>query len=760
MLNQVFRRSAGAVFAAAAIVATVSLGVSSNRATADDQAVPLGAGSYSLKLPQGAKLPPRRMYGSSDVRGKMPTNDWWSSLAWLPFSDRQFPHPLGVQAEPAGLRVFHSGARITSNKDGIFGFSPGPGGGDLTLGHSAQAEFPSADVDRFSDWFVTAKFRQEDRVLRVSYGHGSPFVFAKFEGGSPRLTFHEIPRIWGGDASHPVLGLTVGDRHYGLFAPVGAKWSGLGSKTVTCLTDKPYFSLAALPDASKTTLDLFLKHAYAHVIDTQVHWTYDPQASLVTTRFRFVTEAVEGTERNTLFALYPHQWRYSDQKLLGLEYPSVRGRLKLAMGSAFETRMAFPGVLPCLPNAGGGDAARMRSFLKAEADLPEPPFRDTYWDGKWLGRTASLVSTARQYDQAELADKLLDRLRRRLEYWFTAATPKGQPKSSGLFYYDDLWGTLIGYPASYGSDDELNDHHFHYGYFLRAAAEVALHDRAWGNDERWGAMVKLLARDMANPRHDDPLFPFLRNFDPYAGHSWASGHAKFADGNNNESSSEAMNAWCGLILWGEATGDQALRDLGIYLFTTEMNAIDEYWFDVHDENHPPDYLPSVVTMIWGGKGANATWFTANPEAIHGINWLPIHGGSLYLGHFPAYVAKNYAALAAENKGTTWDEWADLIWMYRALVDPEDAARQFEAGVEKTAFEAGNSRANAYHWISTLANLGRVDPTVTANTPLYAVFGQGQRRTYCVYNPTDKARSVTFSDGHVVQAKERGFTVDR
>jgi endoglucanase Acf2 len=40
-------------------------------------------------------------------------------------------------------------------------------------------------------------------------------------------------------------------------------------------------------------------------------------------------------------------------------------------------------------------------------------------------------------------------------------------KRSGVFAYDRTWGTLIGYPPSYGSDTELNDHHFHYGYFVR-----------------------------------------------------------------------------------------------------------------------------------------------------------------------------------------------------------------------------------------------------------------------------------------------------
>jgi len=310
-------------------------------AGAADRVVPLGAGSYSLTLPAGARLPPRRIYAASGLGVKMPTNDWWSSLAWVPFSDRQFPHPLGVQAEPTGLRVFHAGAGLTANKDGIFGFSPGPGGGDLTLGHSAQTEFETAEVDGFSDWFVTARFAREGHVLRVSYGHGSPFVFARFEGGTPRLTFRETPSILEGDEQGLVLGLSVGNRHYGLFAPSGGKWSGIGTGTITCLTDKPYFSLAVLPDASKATLDLFQQHSYAHVVDTQVSWNYDPRSSLVRTSFRFTTEAMEGSERNTMFALYPHQWRHTDRTLVGLEYPSVRGRLKLAAGNGFDTKMAY-----------------------------------------------------------------------------------------------------------------------------------------------------------------------------------------------------------------------------------------------------------------------------------------------------------------------------------------------------------------------------------------------------------------------------------
>jgi endoglucanase Acf2 len=346
----------------------------------------------------------------------------------------------------------------------------------------------------------------------------------------------------------------------------------------------------------------------------------------------------------------------------------------------------------------------------------------------------------------------------RLEGWFTASPDQAGRDPDGMFYYNRRWGTLIGYPASYGSDDQLNDHHFHYGYFVKAAAELARHDPAWAAKDRWGGMVRTLIRDFASPDRSDRMFPWLRNFDPYAGHSWASGSAMFADGNNQESSSEAMNAWAGIILWGETTGDTALRDLGIYLFTSEMDAIDDYWFDVLGRYRPKAYTPSVVTMVWGGKGVNETWFTREPEMVHGINWLPIHGGSLYLGRYPEYVRKNYQALVAENGGPRWKHWGCLALMYRALDDAADAAEQFDTLAASLPIEGGNSKANAYHWIGNLAAMGQVDRSTTADCPLYAVFRKGNRKTYVVYNASPDARQATFSDGTVLKAAA-GFTVE-
>jgi endoglucanase Acf2 len=491
-------------------------------------------------------------------------------------------------------------------------------------------------------------------------------------------------------------------------------------------------------------------------METRVDWGYTPENALVTTRYTITTKPMEGTETKTLFALYPHQWRHTETPLSGLTYVCLRGPLKLAAGNGFVTQMKFPGILPVLPNANPGDTAAIRSLLDEAAAQKSQFAPDTYWDGKNLGRLATLMQIGQQTGPDAAAGEFRQRLRNRLETWLRATDANGQPKTQQLFYYDANWGALIGCPASYGSDVELNDHAFHYGYFVHAAAALAFHDPEWAR--AWGPLIELLARDMACGDRGDSRFPFLRVFDPYAGHSWASGAGKFADGNNQESSSEAMNAWAGLMLWGEATGNTTLRDLGAWLFTTELAAVEDYWFDVTGELRPKEYTPSVVTMVWGGKSVNETWFSPKPEDIHMINWLPFTGPSMYLGRYPAYVRRNYEALRREVGSEEWRRAADLILMYRALDDPDDALRQYQARATTLTTDSGNSKANVLYWIGNLKVLGQVDRSITGNQPMVAVFLREGNRTYVAYNAQPQPKTVRFSDGMTLDCPSRSMVM--
>ena len=108
----------------------------------------------------------------------------------------------------------------------------------------------------------------------------------------------------------------------------------------------------------------------------------------------------------------------------------------------------------------------------------------------------------------------------------------------------------------------------------------------------------------------------------------------------------------------------------------------EYWFDVTGENFPCVLGKTAAGMIWGGKADHATWFSTSPEMIHGINWLPLTGASLYLDMDSAYAAGNYAEMVSEN-GAAPDEWKDIAWEYLSFTDPGAAWTLYKANIVRS-----------------------------------------------------------------------------
>ena len=730
------------------------------------ETVRVGGGSYATKLDARFKSPQKLIYRTENLAKRpMPNTDWWSSIAWVPLSFPHYAHPLAMNFEKSGLRLHYPGNQIVANQTAMIGSFPIGVLHDLTIGLENVREFPEALVDDFSDWFVKVRLEEKTSRLDVSYGHGSPFVFARNKGGAATLKFPFRPLIWSGDAGSSNLGITIGRNHYGIFAPTGARIEGLGSSRFTIRSTKDYFSIAVLPTADKSLLKEFAKVAHAHVVDTKVNFKFEQSSATVLSKFEFKTQSLEGTNSETIFALYPHQWRNAGKmKYFEPSYKSVRGKMKIAKGKDFQTSMRFPGVLPAIPNRlTAAESVKIenniRSYFPPIDRVAKTDARDTYWEGKYLGALTTMLAISEQLNQDEtkkLSIKLATDAKKLLQKWLVANSNNGKLEKR-FFYYDKNWTTLIGYPASYGSDVQLNDHHFHYGYFLYAAGQLAIHDEGFRKQAGLGPMLKLLMRDIASPDAEDKMFPRLRCFDPYAGHSWASGDAKYNDGNNMESSSEAMNAWCGMILLGHAWNDQSIRDLGICLYTNEMHAIEEYWFDVHRENFEKGFGRPAAGMVWGGKTAYETWFSPKPEMIHGINWLPIHGGSIYLGRFPEYANRNFTKMINAKTSGKIDSWKDLTIMFRALSNPRDALSRLE-NWRDIKVESGNSRANLEYWVRNFAELGIVERKITCNQPLSAVFNNKAKLTYCFYNIDDSPRTAKFSDGTILKSNKRGFAI--
>lgn len=556
--------------------------------------------------------------------------------------------------------------------------------------------------------------------------------------------------------SDNVLGITINGNHYGLFAPEHSTWTvDESAGTIRSNLDgKAYFSLAILPDNTEETLAYFEDHAYAFIKDTKVDFVYDQASAEVITHFSATTELKEaGHSNEPLLSLYRHQWLNTDADLTDISYVSPRGEMKLIEGHDFSTTFEYTGILPTLPNV-MDSAHSQQLYAEITATYQELSHRpevitalDSYWAGKDMGELSELAKIADQVGHTEARDFFINTIKSELEDWFTSDPSKLGDKQ---FYYNEVWGTLQAYPASFHSETQINDHHFHYGYFIQAAATIAQFDPTWA--QHWGGIVDLMIRDVANPDRGNTDYPYLRNFDPYAGNFWASGHGAFASGNNQESSSEAMNFASATLAWGMATGNAAVTGLGAYLYSTQLQSIEQYWFDVDNAVFPTGFDHPVVGMIWGDGAAYSTFFSAEPEMIQGINFLPFTGGSLYLGRNKDYMAANYQELLKSNNGIE-NDWVDIIWQYQALLDPAAALNKFNAS-PTYASESGESYVHTFHWLNNLNTLGQVEADIRADTPFYAVFNKNGLLTYTAYNWSDDPLVVHFSDGVQLELEPR------
>ena len=723
----------------------------------------IGAGSIARVQPEDGAAPPREIYATEELSAPYPSNDWWTTLLWRPRSDNLWIHPLAARVTDSGLAITYPDewqvgdapytwggrtddfAEMTSSPDA----STAPIATDLTVTHPDVAGGVPAKVADYGDWSVTYRQTDGDATFEATLTQGSPFVYVETADGGVDVSFEGDVSVWH-ERNH-VLGVTVGGNHYGLFAPPGASWDGVGTDSVSSgLDGAGYASVALLPEATPDALNAFRRRAYAFVTDTTVAWEYDAERSAVVTDYEFELDAKHGRADETLTALYPHQAKRTAAELRDWSYVSPRGEMPVHAGSSFTTELPYRGVLPYLPDV--ADVPNLSEHVD-DVESEETLIRDwqgdgTYWTGKNFERLLQLAPLAEQVGDEAAADRFRGAMRDELETWFSAGSD-GEVDDTDLFWYDDAWGTLNGAPMSFGADDDLNDHHFHYGYWVKAAAELARVDPDWGRDDAYGGLVDLLVRDYANPDRDDDRFPLFRNFSPYAGHSWASGSGELPAGCNQESSSEAINAYAAMVLWGELTGDDEIRDAGVYLYTHEVHATLEYWFDVGDENLPDAWPYDYAAMVWGRGYKYATWFNQDPESIHAINYLPVGGHSMYLGWNRDAAAANWTELLENDGGGSFDLgwYTDVLWEFRALSNPDEARDWYDT--EYSAGDFAESRAHTAHWIYTLDAVGSPDATVTADTACYSVFRDGSTRTYVAYNAGDEESTVSFSDGTAV-----------
>lgn len=456
-----------------------------------------------------------------------------------------------------------------------------------------------------------------------------------------------------------------------------------GSTTLSAGDTATWYALP--PEATEAAAATLRTAAADPVTGVDVTYGVGDQVARTTLTYRTAGGAP------TAYVLMPHH-RTGDQpdrQDCGLgAYPSVYGDLELCAGSQLTS---FAPALPAaaqLDLAGISDEQRTAIVAALESDVADTPAfpSDTYFGGKALNRAASLVVLGEQLGVPDVVADLRATTVDALREW---AEPDGcDRRDARCFVYDEAARSVIGLTPSFGSD-ELNDHHFHYGYILAAAGLLAQDDASLAAE--LAPVMDLLAQDIAAALPSDEL-PQLRSFDPYAGHSWASGTSPFADGNNQESSSEAVTAWNGLGLWAQASDQPDLATQATWLASTEALTARTYW-TAPDLEQFEGFEHTMVSLNWGGKRDYATWFSPEPNAILGIQLIPMGPvqTSIALGVDPEQIR---ASVQEATPGGYGVQFGGYLLMYRALAGPDDAAEAWQeaTSLPDVAVDDGSSRS--------------------------------------------------------------------
>lgn len=725
------------------------------------------------------------------------THRWWGSIPFMgemrvgASTDSGYitPDPITARITERGVRILGiPGGLRTGTNDTLYSI-PDPFSevfDGIAVGNSAYSNL-DAFLKDYSDGSVTVQWKSgATAVMEATFVHGSPYVYftalqgnlvvrTKSADGGEKGVFHQSGNnlgIWTDVAGNRNAFLIVGHD--------ATTYSGVNTNSIGVSNSTRRITVAWLPQLTGTPdaamISAFAQYAAQRVDKVNINYTVDRAANKVTVSHQY---QFNGANVTTMAGMLPLHWKNSTQGVTSYKVRSARGVTKFAATSAFSYTIPYVGVLPYFPeNIGDYNATQLRALVTEFVNQGTSKWNtatDTYWAGKNYGKVAELAAIARSIGMTTEANQMIAWLKAELQDWFRANTT-GALDTTKYFAYEGNWNTLLGFDESFGAQQQLNDHHFHYGYFVRAAAEICRVDAAWCGSTQYGPMVELLIRDYAAGR-DDAMFPYLRNFDPAYGFSWASGHANFALGNNNESTSEAANAYGAIVLYGMITGNNAITERGMYLHASSTAAYWEYWNNIDRykglggdyDNFTSTYTKPTTSIIWGNGHVFSTWFSGAYAHILGIQGLPLSPLVLHIGQHPGYL-NNYMTLGLSESsngkpsGLPNGQWRDVWWNIWSMTNGQAAVDDMLAyGLNNLIPEEGETKAHTYHWVYTYKQLGHLATgtgALTANHPAAVAFNKNGILTYIAYNFGCSAINVAYSDGTSFPVPAKGYALKR
>jgi len=622
----------------------------------------------------------------ADASAPLPTNAWWQNLVLGTGENVINSLPYTLRARADGLHLCHPVKVPQPTYVYVATLD------NLIMG--AVEDLGSRRVVDHDELSVTVGWGQEGARLTAPIVRGMPYVTGIYEGLRPKLsTQHAVLKFNGMPL---VVGKGSTASRFTLELNNGQTWVLYSSSPLT-LTPLNLSQLDASGPFDGSLRAALLVPGQGELLDkhaARIPTGGEVQASSrgdeATLRFTWET-AVTG---DLLMMTLPHHRDILEgARLLPHTMETIKGEMRAVVGERWVLREDLTTIAWSAP-AGVDPSLEPELRLALNGDVNQDVHAsDTYFGGKQLAKLGRLAVIADELGERALADTYRDKLQDRLDPWLNGTNPVP-------LVYDRSWGGLVSVdgissPQAAFGQGYYNDHHFHFGYFVYAAAALAKERTDWRDAKR--EEVLHFVRDIANPSARDPHYPVTRNMDWFVGHSWAAGLFEFGDSRNQESTSEAVNAWYSVYLWGLVNDDARLSDLGRLMLATEIRSAQRYWQITSESDlyNPPFADNKVVGVLWSTKVGYETFFGNEPEFIHGIQMLPFTPISEELLR-QDWISQSYP-LFSENYATTSDGWRGFMVMAKAIFDSQAAWNEAQA---LNGYDDGNTRANTLYWIAT------------------------------------------------------------
>ncbi|KAJ5050542.1 uncharacterized protein L3040_002419 [Drepanopeziza brunnea f. sp. 'multigermtubi'] len=421
------------------------------------------------------------------------------------------------------------------------------------------------------------------------------------------------------------------------------------------------------------------------------------------------TKAGRGDSTLAMFSLPHHVQSFSSQTAAGLTdvrlATTTKGMARLVRADSWTLLESLPTTMGFAPgsaalSASAKEAIHAAATIEVAQDMSEVSDGvSMYFSGKILAKYAQIVYVLYDLlDDKALGQAGLDQLKRA----YARFTSNKQQKP---LFYDSSYGGLVS-SAGYNGDTMAdfgntmyNDHHFHYGYFVYAAAIIGYLDPTWlPANKPW---VQALVRDYANPSADDAYFPESRSFDWYHGHSWAHGVMESGDGKDEESSSEDSMAAYALKMWGRTTGDANMEARGNLQLALTARSLQSYFLYASDNSiEPARFIGNKVCgILFESRMHHTTYFGRNIEYVQGIHMLPLLPAST-LTRTRQFVREEWDTFFSHGRAdAVAGGWRGVLFANLALVDPRAAWNFFaQPAFDDSYLDGGASRT----WYLTFA----------------------------------------------------------